>query len=188
MRESWTTYSSTPGGGICECSRCQRRRRRLQPIAQRRCVRFLVTRLASRSPPATSRWPTGQDNAVAPEQRPFLCDSSIVRRETASSQADATSRTKVLSSGKTWRMPVTKCLERQVNILLRCRCGIQMGNLLPRWRVVALLEWTFTQIWMKLSGVLCREMKWVQMKKNRLKLVSCVGTCVLAQWKGRAKT
>ena len=41
--------------GICECSRCQRRRRRLQPIAQRRCVRFLVTRLASQSLPATSR-------------------------------------------------------------------------------------------------------------------------------------
>ena len=25
-RKCWTTYSSTPGGGICECSRCQRRR------------------------------------------------------------------------------------------------------------------------------------------------------------------
>ena len=44
---------------------------------------------------------SGQDNAAAPEQGPFLCDSSIVRRETASSPADATSRTKVLSSGKT---------------------------------------------------------------------------------------
>ena len=87
--------------GICECSRCQRRRRRLQPIAQRRCVRSSVTRLASRSPPATSRWPTGQDNAAAPEQGPFLCDSSIVRRETALSPADATSRTKVLLLGKT---------------------------------------------------------------------------------------
>ena len=85
----------------CECSRCQRRRRRLQPIAQRSCVRSSVTRLASRSPPATSRWPTGQDNAAAPEQGPFLCDSSIVRRETALSPADATSRTKVLSLGKT---------------------------------------------------------------------------------------
>ena len=58
-------------------------------------------KLASRSPPATSRWPTGQDNAAAPEQGPFLCDSSIVRRETALSPADATSRTKVLSLGKT---------------------------------------------------------------------------------------
>ena len=81
------------------CSKCQRRR--LQPIAQRRCVRASVTRLASRSPPATSRWPTGQDNAAAPEQGPFLCDSLIVRRETASSSVDATSRTKVLSLGKT---------------------------------------------------------------------------------------
>ena len=44
---------------------------------------------------------TGQDNAAAPEQGPFLCDSSIVRRETALSPADATSRTKVLSLGKT---------------------------------------------------------------------------------------
>ena len=44
---------------------------------------------------------SGQDNAAAPEQGPFLCDSSIVRRETASSPADATSRTKVMSLGKT---------------------------------------------------------------------------------------
>ena len=33
----------------------------------------------TRSPPATSRWPTGQDNATAPEQGPFLCDSLIVK-------------------------------------------------------------------------------------------------------------
>ena len=73
----------------------------VQPIAQRRCVRSTGTWLASRSPPTTSRWPTGQENAAAPEQGPFLCDSLIVRRETASSSVDATSRTKVLSSGKT---------------------------------------------------------------------------------------
>ena len=60
-----------------------------------------MTRLASRSPPATLRWPTGQDSTAAPEQGPFLFDSLIVRRETASSSVDAASRTKVLSLGKT---------------------------------------------------------------------------------------
>ena len=29
-------------------------------------------------------------------------------------------------------MPVTKCSERRVNILLQCRCGVQMGKFLPR--------------------------------------------------------
>ena len=29
-------------------------------------------------------------------------------------------------------MPITKCSERRVNILLQCRCGVQMGKFLPR--------------------------------------------------------
>ena len=105
---------------------------------------------------------TGQRSST--RARPILCDSLIVRRETASSSVGATSRTKVMPLGKTQCMQIIKCSEKQMNILLQCRCGVQMGKFLPRWRMVTLLEWTFTQIWMKLSGMICQEMKWVQMK------------------------
>ena len=77
---------------------------------------------------------TGQRSST--RARPILCDSLIVRRETASSSVGATSRTKVMSLGKTQRMQIIKCSEKRMNILLQCRCGVKMGKFLPRWRMV----------------------------------------------------
>ena len=187
MRESWTTYSSTQGGGICEVFKVpEKEKETAADCTAKVCAIFSdkvgIPITASDIEVAHRTWQRSSTRA-----RPILVrffdrkkrDSVIISRRNL--------KNKGIVIGKTWHMPITKCSERRVNILLQCRCGVQMEKFLPRWRTVALLERTFTQIWMKHSGVLCREMKWVQMKENRSKLVSCVGACVLAQWKGRGK-
>ena len=121
---------------------------------------------------------TGQRSST--RARPILCDSLITRRETVSSSVGATSRTKVMPLGKTQRMQIIKCSEKRLNILLQCRCGVQMGKFLPRWRMVTLLEWTFTQIWMKLSGMSGNEMSADEEQiKNTCVLCQCLCSCAV---------